>query len=159
LIVVRWVPLAAAAYTAATLVRYFVSGGPRFPVESAFFIVVGVGTIAVVVRRGGHADREGVAPHDAGPKRPGLQTVALAAAFILAALVLYNPALGIGLLSDDFVIARWAERLELVHLEATGFIRPGLPLFWGMLRALPGDFGVAAHAANIVLHGVNAALA
>ena len=29
----------------------------------------------------------------------------------------YAPALQVGLLSDDFVIAGWAERLELVHLE------------------------------------------
>ena len=51
-----------------------------------------------------------------------------------------------------------AERFELVHLEATGFVRPGVPAFWWMLQLLPGDFAAAAHAANIVLHGVNAAL-
>ena len=169
MIFVRWVPLAAAAYTAATLVRYYVSGGPRFPVESAFFIFVGVGVLAVLARRAGpdrlrqgyggppkpHAKAERPGLQDKGP---GLQAVALAALLIFATFLLYAPALQVGLLSDDFVIAAWAERLELVHLEATGFVRPGVPLFWRTLQTLPLDFGVTAHAANIVLHGVNAAL-
>jgi hypothetical protein len=150
---VRWLLLAAAAYVAATLVRYYLlASAPRFPVESAFFIFVGVGVLAVLIRSGGppklYAKAEG----------PDLPAVALAAAFVLAALFLYLPALRVGLLSDDFVIAAWAERLELVHFEATGFVRPGVPLFWRLLQALPGDFGMTAHAANVVLHGLNAAL-
>jgi hypothetical protein len=169
LIFVRWVPLAAAAYTAATLVRYYVSGGPRFPVESAFFIFVGVGVLAVLARRAGpdrlrqgyggppkpHAKAERPSLQDTGP---ALQAVALAALLIFATFLLYAPALQVGLLSDDFVIAAWAERFELVHFEATGFVRPGVPLFWRTLQTLPLDFGVTAHAANIILHGVNAAL-
>jgi hypothetical protein len=82
----------------------------------------------------------------------------LAAAFVAAAIIIYAPAVGIGLLSDDFVIARWAQRFELIHFEATGFVRPGVPAFWWLLRVVPGDFAAAAHAANVVLHGVNAVL-
>jgi len=162
--VLAWVTLAAAAYTAATLVRYYLSpGAPRFPVESAFFIFVGVGVLGVLLRGSqpgdperGAADPERVGLHPA--ERVGLPLVPLVGAMVAVALAVYAPALQIGLLSDDFVIARWAERLELVHLGDTGFVRPGVPLFWGMLQRLPGDFAITAHAANIVLHGVNAAL-
>lgn len=151
-----WLILAAGAYAVVTLVRYYIlAPGPRFPVESAFFVFVGVGVIGVVLRRAGV---ERVGEYEAGPARPGLQPLVLAAAFVLAALLLYLPALSVGLLSDDFVIAAWAERLELVHLQATGFVRPVVPLFWRMLQGLPGDFAVTAHAANVVLHGINAAL-
>ena len=150
-----WIPLAAAAYTTATLVRYYLSApSPRFPVESAFFIFVGVGVLSVLVRRRGEEGAE-----DAERRGTEAASVAaLAVAFVVAALMVYAPAMRVGLLSDDFVIARWAERFELVHFEATGFVRPGVPAFGWMLRLLPGDFASAAHAANIVLHGVNAAL-
>ena len=47
---------------------------------------------------------------------------------------------------------------NLVHFGTTGFVRPGVPVFWWLLQKLPGDFAAAAHAANVVLHGVNAAL-
>jgi hypothetical protein len=147
---VGWLALAAAAYTAALVIRYFVSHGPRFQVESAFFIFVGLGVTAVLLRRddsGGHA-LPGRLRHEA----------LLAVAFVAAAFAVYAPAMRIGLLSDDFVIARWAERFELVHLDATGFVRPGAPVFWWILQKLPGDFAAAAHAANVVLHGLNAAL-
>jgi hypothetical protein len=156
---VRWVLLAAAAYVAATLVRYYLlAPGPRFPVESAFFIFVGIGVVAALTRP---ADPERVGlhiDHGADPERVGLPVAALGTAFVLAALALYMPALRIGLLSDDFVLAGWADRLELVHFEATGFVRPGVPLFLRILDTLPGDFGATAHAANVILHGVNAAL-
>ena len=153
-----WIPPAAAAYTAATLVRYYLAApSPRFPVESAFFILLGVGVLSVLVRR---RRLEGV--EEAGDAaRSGAEAAnvaALAGVFVAVAFVVYAPALRVGLLSDDFVIARWAERFELVHLEATGFVRPGVPAFWWMLQRWPGDFATAAHAANIVLHGVNAAL-
>ena len=159
-----WVPLAAGVYTAATLVRYYLAApSPRFPVESAFFIFVGVGVVAVLLRRRDVEDATGVedaeGAEDAEPRgAEAVNPALLAAAFVVAAFVLYEPALGVGLLSDDFVIARWAERFELVHFESTGFVRPGVPAFWWMLGMLPGDFAAAAHAANIVLHGVNAAL-
>jgi hypothetical protein len=158
----RWVPLAAAAYTAATLVRYYLAApSPRFPVESAFFIFIGLGVMTVLFRRGGGEDAEGPAAARVGADdelKLAANLTLLAVAFVAAAFIVYAPAISVGLLSDDFVIARWAERFEFVHLEATGFVRPGVPAFWAMLRVLPGDFAVAAHATNIVLHGVNAAL-
>ena len=153
-----WLPLAAGAYTAATLVRYYLAApSPRFPAESAFFIFVGVGVVVVLLRPRRVEDAEG--EEDAERRGAGAVNFGvLGAVFVVAAFILYAPAMGIGLLSDDFVIARWAERFELVHFEATGFVRPGVPAFWWMLGMLPGDFAAAAHAANIVLHGVNAAL-
>lgn len=150
----RWLPLAAAAYTAATLVGYFISRGSRVPVESAFFIFAGLGVLAVLVRRGG-SDGD---LHRAEPGRLGVNLAVISIVFIVAAFMVYGPAMRIGLLSDDFVIARWASQLDLVHFDTTGFVRPGVPVFWWLLQKLPGDFAAAAHAANVVLHGVNAGL-
>ena len=150
----RWLPLVAAAYTAATLVGYYISRGSRVPVESAFFIFAGLGVLAVLVRRGASEE----ALHRAEPRKLGANLAVLAIVFILAAFMLYAPAMRIGLLSDDFVIAGWASQLDLVHFDTTGFVRPGVPVFWRLLQKLPGDLAAAAHAANVVLHGVNAAL-
>ena len=158
---VGWVALAAAGYAALQVVRYFVPPHiPRYQVESACIVLVALGVLAVLVRGGislyGYETRSGH-PAETETARPGALP-AIAAGFVLASFVLYMPALGIGLLSDDYVIADWASRLELIHLSATGFIRPGVPLFWAMLGPLPGDIATAAHAANIALHGVNAIL-
>jgi hypothetical protein len=154
---VGWVALAAAGYAAIQVVRYFLPPHiPRYQVESAFIVLVTLGALAVLVRGGtSFSELEMRFRDEAG--RPG-SLPAIAAGFVLAAFVLYAPALGIGLLADDYVIADWASRLELIHFSATGFIRPGVPLFWAMLGPLPGNLATAAHAANIALHGVNAVL-
>jgi hypothetical protein len=151
---VRWLLLAAAAYTSVLLVRYYlVPGVPRYPLESAWFILILVGLEAVALRG------DGSTPADEGSGRlfPGAWRL-FPIGFVAGSLLLYAPALQIGLLSDDYVIADWASRLELIHLAETGFVRPGVPLFWAMLAVLPGDLATALHAANLVLHGLNAAL-
>ena len=153
--------LAAAGYAAVQVVRYFLPPHiPRYQVESAYIVLVALGALAVLVRGGiSFSGRETRFGHEAEQEgaRPG-SLAAIAAGFVITAFVLYAPALGIGFLSDDYVIADWASRLELIHFAATGFIRPGVPLFWAMLGTLPGDVATAAHAANIALHGVNAML-
>ena len=157
---VGWVTVAAAGYAAVQVARYFLPPHiPRYQVESAYFVLVGFGALAVLARGGigvGGLERWLGDEAEAEAARPALPTIA--AAFVIAAFVLYAPALGIGFLSDDYVIADWASRLELIHFAATGFIRPGVPLFWAMLGPLPGDLATAAHAANIALHGLNAIL-
>jgi hypothetical protein len=73
--------------------------------------------------------------------------------FVLAAAVLYLPALSIGFLSDDFVLARLAARNDFLG-TSWEFLRP-LPV---LCFKLAGAHPVALHAAIVVLHGVNAAL-
>ena len=156
---VGWLTLAAAGYTAVQVLRYFLPPHvPRYQLESAYFVLVAVAVLVVVVRDArygfGNWSRDG----NDGPAAWWSSTSTLTAVFIIGAFVLYAPALGIGFLSDDYVIADWASRLELIHFSATGFIRPGVPLFWAMLGPLPGDLATAAHAANIALHGINGIL-
>ena len=79
----RWLPLVAAAYTAATLVGYYISRGSRVPVESAFFIFAGLGVLAVLVRRGASEE----ALHRAEPRKLGANLAVLATVFVLAAFV------------------------------------------------------------------------
>jgi len=76
-----------------------------------------------------------------------------------AAFVLYQPALKIGLLSDDYALLMWARRLELAPRD-WGQIRP-LPILSWWLVADATDASrtpAALHALNITLHGVNAML-
>jgi len=152
--------VAAAGYAAVQVARYFLPPHiPRYQVESAYFVLVGFGVLAVLARGGiGVGGLEKRLADEAGAEPAGPALPAIAAAFVIAAFVLYAPALEIGFLSDDYVIADWASRLELIHFAATGFIRPGVPLFWAMLGPFPGDLATAAHAANIALHGLNAIL-
>ena len=97
----------AAAYVAATLVRYYLlPPAPRFPVESAFFIFVGIGVLAVLVRP---ANPETGWPA-AGPQRPGRQVAVLALAFVLALPSAPGQfsADGLGLASDLPTVALFA---------------------------------------------------
>jgi hypothetical protein len=75
-----------------------------------------------------------------------------AAALVVFSLAVYGRTLGIGLLSDDFVLLAFAERLSLVD-EGWTFTRP-LPLLLWWIAAPAGP--AALHAINIVLHGFNA---
>jgi len=79
-------------------------------------------------------------------------------AFVAIAFVYYWPALTIGFLSDDFVLAEWASRREWIHVSATGFVRPIVPFIWYILSALPGSLAQNVHIVNVVLHALNATL-
>ena len=76
---------------------------------------------------------------------------------IAAAVVLYAPVLGVGLLSDDFVLLRRAR--EGVFIDGSWeFVRP-LPLaIWRAIDALLPAAAVPAalHVLNAALHGLNA---
>jgi len=77
-------------------------------------------------------------------------------AFCLFTLVLYWPALGVGLLSDDFVLVRQALAWNVGPVTPTLF-RPVPLLIWGgLLHAGAGP--AALHLLNILLHGTNAFL-
>jgi hypothetical protein len=149
----RGLALVAGAYVAALVVRYFLPPHvPRHQVESAFMIFAALGVLSIATRRG--------APRDPAPRSAWtLARIGIVGGlFLVLALAMYARAMGIGLLSDDFVIADWAIRREFVHLGETGFVRPGVPLFWAALDRLPGRLDIAVHAANVALHAVNALL-
>src|SRR4051812_4531489 len=86
-------------------------------------------------------------------------TTGVAALLIFGAFALYQPALRIGLLSDDYALLMWARRLELAPHD-WGQLRP-LPIlaWWAVAQATSVSRTPAAlHALNITLHGVNALL-
>ena len=80
-----------------------------------------------------------------------------AVAFVGLSLVLYSRVIGIGLLSDDFVLLEQARHSELIN-RSWGFVRPlPLAIWWMIDRLAPTDLTAAAlHAFNVALHGVNA---
>jgi hypothetical protein len=131
-------------YLAGILIaHYLLETARRHQVESAWFILAGVATLAAVVQRGrGMTDREG----DAAPFWP------LAVSAIAASAVLYARSLWIGPLSDDYTLLELAPGLS----GGWEFFRP-LPLtVWWVVHPVLGTPGL--HALNIVLHGLNAAL-
>src|SRR3954452_12945372 len=86
-------------------------------------------------------------------------TTAAAALLVFGAFALYQQALRIGLLSDDYPLLMWARRLEVASHD-WGQLRP-LPIlaWWGVAQVTAASRTPAAlHAVNITLHGVNALL-
>jgi hypothetical protein len=77
----------------------------------------------------------------------------IASAFVVAAAALYFPALSVGFLSDDFVLARLAAQNEFLG-DSWEFFRP-LPV---LCFKLAGAHPMPLHAAIVMLHGGNAAL-
>jgi hypothetical protein len=129
-------------------VRYFVARGSRgrFHVESPYFIFLFVCVLALVFRRAAAsaADTAG------GPREPDSRWTV--GACVVIALVLYWPAISLGLLSDDFALLAIARRGEALVVRE---------IFW---RPLPialyaaGDWlggPVLLHLLNVTLHGVN----
>jgi hypothetical protein len=119
----------------------------RHHLEASLMIMAALALAAVFT------DRE---PKDRGapPHRLSMWTVLIGTS--IAAFVLYWPALGIGFLSDDFVLADRAARGEFVAASHE-FVRPVPLLLWRLLFAIGGG-SAAVHAVNVLLHGVNAAL-
>jgi hypothetical protein len=78
---------------------------------------------------------------------------------MMASFVLYQPAIRIGLLSDDYALLMWARRFEVMPRD-WGQIRPLPIMVWGLIaQATSTAFTPPAlHALNIALHGLNAAL-
>jgi hypothetical protein len=78
--------------------------------------------------------------------------------FVAVAVVEYWPALKVGLLSDDFVLADWAAKHEWIHASTTGFVRPIVPFVWALLSIVPARLALSVHVANLLLHALNALL-
>jgi hypothetical protein len=78
---------------------------------------------------------------------------------VVASFVVYQPAVRIGLLSDDYALLMWARRLELMPRD-WGQIRPLPIIVWGLMAQATSAASTPAalHALNIALHGLNAAL-
>lgn len=145
--------LAGGIYVSALLVRFFYPPHvERFRLESGFMIFVAAAVALVLVRPGGV--RQGLSA-----ARPVGSSTASAAGgvFIGFTLLLYWPALGVGLLSDDFVIADFAVRGQWVYGLDVAYARPVVPALWSVLLAMPASETVL-HAANLALHAFNAML-
>lgn len=150
------VTLAIAIYVFVLLGLFFFSPQlPRYRLESAFIILVVLGVSLIVTRAGPADDNHNELTH--APMNSGRELLR-ATAFAGTALLIYRPALGVGLLSDDFVLREWAARREWIHLAETGFVRPAAPLAWAVLAYLPTPFGATVHALNLMLHALNATL-
>jgi len=105
--------------------------------------------VAVLLIYGLSTRSTSVAPsHAVQPLHP-----LIVCAFVFAAVVLYFPALSVGFLSDDFVLARLAAQNEFLG-GSWEFFRP-LPVLGFKLA---GAHPMVLHSAIIMLHGANAAL-
>jgi hypothetical protein len=122
---------------------------PRYHVETSAVLFVVAGLLLLLGSRG-RTERP-VAIGSASP--PALFTWA---AFVSVALALYWPSVGLGLLSDDYLLWEAASAWSIGPVTPSLF-RP-LPIFiWGILINA-GAPAAALHLLNITLHGTNAFL-
>src|SRR5690606_1128854 len=141
----RALVIAAVAYLAVLLVRFFYPPHvERFRVESGFIIFVAA-AVALVLARPGAVRRGLKAARPAG------------GVFLGVTLLLYWPALGVGLLSDDFVIADFTVQGRWIYGLDVAFARPVIPAVWSILLSAPAP-ELALHALNLGLHALNATL-
>jgi hypothetical protein len=86
-------------------------------------------------------------------------TLARLVLFIVAALVLYRPALRVGLLSDDFTLMSWARELRFVP-AGWEYVRPLPLMIWSAVTAVTpvGAQPLVLHVLSVLLHGANASL-
>jgi hypothetical protein len=143
---------ALALWTLARIAAYFIAdaGTHKQHVESALNLTA---LVLVCLFAARPADRAAARPDEAGPARCPASALVIAV-FVCGSLALYWPALHVGFISDDFVLADRASRLALTgHV----FVRPVLLLIWKGVLELGGG-PATLHTVNILLHGVNAAL-
>jgi hypothetical protein len=136
------------AYLAALLAGFVFDLGAtgRRHVESASYIFGLVWLLTALGR-----SRASVPPANAAAAARGRASAALLA----GAALLYGSTIGLGLFSDDFVLADRA--LARDWLPQPDFIRP-LPLaIWSVLLDFSRD-GAALHALSVALHGLNGVL-
>ena len=147
--------LLCAAYLVFLLTYYFYPPhGPRFRIESFFMWFAAAGAAAVCLRPASAADGS----DDRDQPIDSTRFLVIFVCFVAVAFVEYWPALRVGLLSDDFVLADWAAKRQWIHVSSTGFVRPIVPFVWAMLSILPGQLATSVHALNLLLHALNALL-
>jgi hypothetical protein len=144
--------LAAAYLTVLVALYFFPPHVPRHQLESAFFVLVGLGVATAIARGSSDARVQGRA------YIRGAAAFSLAAAFTGLAFAIYHQALGLGFLSDDFVVADFARRRAWVYGTDAAFARPLVPLLWTALEYVPARFDKVVHATNILLHALNGSL-
>jgi len=144
---------AVAVYLAFLLTQYFLPPHiSRFRIETFFMWFVAVGVLAAMLRApASHSSR-------ADETFLGWQYVVLFGFLVLVVVLQYGAAVEVGFLSDDFVITDWASRREWIHAAETGFVRPVVPMTWGLLSFLPFTWPETLHAFNLLLHAFNAAM-
>jgi hypothetical protein len=146
--------VAAAVYLTFLLTQYFFPPHlPRRRLESVAFFLIAFGILSIVTRPSPGAEK----PSRARRLSIGKSLIVFVAVGAGAWLI-YRPALGIGLLSDDFIVADFARRRQWVYGIDLAFARPIVPMLWAALEYLPLSFDRAVHAINIALHATNAAL-
>lgn len=141
---------AAFVYTAANVLLYFSGRIPHHRVESSWFVSIILAVFLFLV-------------HDLWRERlEADQTIrawlGTALTFPAVALALYLPSLGVGFLSDDFVLLDRAMSADFGLRSGDEFVRPLLLVVWRTLVTVLPPSPVAFHALNIVLHGLNGAL-
>jgi hypothetical protein len=145
---------AAAAYLAFLLSSYFFPPHlPRHRLESVFFFLIAFGVLSIVTRPAAGTARSS----RTRPLSPVTALLVFAAVALLAWLT-YRPALAIGLLSDDFIVAEFARRHQWIYGSDLAFARPAVPMLWAALEYPPVSFDRAIHATNVALHAANGLL-
>jgi hypothetical protein len=132
------------AYVLILLLSYL-TGSPNVPrhrIESPLFILAFIVAVHVWL----------LEPERAAAGLVGVGAWALPAA-VISSFVLYGPALSVGWLSDDYVLAHWAATHAFVA-EEYEFVRPLPIVVWSVILATGGKAGVV-HATSLLLHGLN----
>jgi hypothetical protein len=144
--------LASAAYVLLRVALYYlqIGGTRRHHVEAAS--IAFVLALAVRIMTADRVAPPGAAVHP--PQRPSSRLAAIS--FVVASALLYWPALFTGLFADDFVLVEAARAGRFTVW--TELFRPSIFVLWRPLLAIAPAPAVALHAANVVLHGVNAFL-
>ena len=144
---------AAAAYVLLRVGAYYFHIGAtrRHHVEAAAIVFV-VALFARVLTVDRLALDDSVAK---SPEQP-FASVLAAVGFVAAALLLYWPGLFTGLFADDFVLIEAARAGRFTVWSE--LFRPSLFVVWRTLLGIVPDPAAGLHAANVVLHGVNAFL-
>jgi hypothetical protein len=127
-----------------------IPGYERFHVESAAVLFVTVGLAFKLVRsRGSHSLARTPTSLAGFPLLTWL-------AFLALALAIYWPALSIGFLSDDFILANRASKWDLGPVTPA-LLRP-VPLFLWAVLLRAGGGPSALHLLNVTVHATNAYL-
>lgn len=121
----------------------------RHHLEAAFFglIVFGLGSIAA-----GETGKPQTKP-EVSPI-PIRTRLAVAGSGFVLALLLYYPTLGLGFLSDDYVLWNRAVTNQFIT-STTEFFRPLPLLLWRAVAFIAVEPALTLHAVNILLHSAN----